>query len=145
MERDHIHPCFPCCSLCRQIKQSDTRSGLLKEEVALSQLHTLLKALEPIVPTFSPREQRALLHDATKLFQMSQNTSELMGEVYGFTLALRKSSLRDGGRGVFVSSGTVPEKHIVGLYPGEGRDGDSYVPVKAFVTEPTPLIGSCLL
>ena len=141
MERGDIR-CFPCCSLCRQIKQSDTRSGLVKEEVALSQLHTLLKALEPIVPTFSPREERALLHDATKLFQMSQNTSELMGEVYGFTLALRKSSLQDGGRGVFVSSGTVPEKHIVGLYPGEGRDGDWYVPVKAFVTEPTPLIGS---
>ena len=54
---------------------------------------------------------------------MSQSMSELMREVYGFTLALRDSSLQGGGRGIFVSSGRVPEKHIVGLYPGEAGCG----------------------
>ena len=111
--------------------------------MTLSQLHTLLPALEPIVPTFSPREGRSLLRDATKLFQMSQSMSELMREVYGFTLALRDSSLQGGGRGVFVSSGRVPEKHIVGLYPGEARCGvvTHMFPFQAFAIRIKNLVG----
>ena len=43
--------------------------------------------------------------------------------MYGFSLALRTSELQGGGSGVFVSSGVVPEGHIVGLYPGRFPSG----------------------
>lgn len=41
-----------------------------------------------------------------------------MREIWGYSLELRQSDLKGGGIGVFVSSGSVPENHLVGLYPG---------------------------
>ena len=113
-----VSPFFP---LHRLVKQSDVQSSLAKEKKAVSQLTSLLQALDNTVPHISPWELRQLIRDPSWLQGLTHETSRVMSDVYGFLLELQESRLPGGGRGVFVSSEgkeEVPEGHIVGLYPG---------------------------
>jgi len=43
---------------------------------------------------------------------------EVMLQCYGFVVERRRSTLSDGGTGVFVASGAVPAGAVTSLYPG---------------------------
>ena len=44
---------------------------------------------------------------------------EIMQDSFGFTIECRKSRLKAGGTGVFVTKGMAPPMTVVAMYPGD--------------------------
>ncbi|XP_052274775.1 SET domain-containing protein 9-like isoform X1 [Dreissena polymorpha] len=55
--------------------------------------------------------------DLSLVDQHRKNSNILLNEV-GFSIGRQASTLKDGGRGVFVTQGLVPEQTLVAIYPG---------------------------
>ena len=64
------------------------------------------------------REYRKLLQSPEQLRLLHVRGTQVLHEVFGFSLELSASRLEGGGRGVMVGRGRVPEGHLIGLYPG---------------------------
>ncbi|XP_052274776.1 SET domain-containing protein 9-like isoform X2 [Dreissena polymorpha] len=58
--------------------------------------------------------------DLSLVDQHRKNSNILLNEV-GFSIGRQASTLKDGGRGVFVTQGLVPEQTLVAIYPGENK------------------------
>ncbi len=102
------------------MKVADAQTSELKEEIALTQLKALLQSLHSALPCLTPRDTRRILREPAALRGGCERGAEVMRDVFGFSLELKRSDLSGGGRGVFVREGKVAEGQLVGLYPGRG-------------------------
>ncbi|KAH3850345.1 hypothetical protein DPMN_092754 [Dreissena polymorpha] len=60
--------------------------------------------------------------DLSLVDQHRKNSNILLNEV-GFSIGRQASTLKDGGRGVFVTQGLVPEQTLVAIYPDRVQEG----------------------
>ena len=51
--------------------------------------------------------------------QLYQTGKQSALESFGFTINRTRSKIKDAGNGVTVTSGVIPENHLVALYPGK--------------------------
>lgn len=83
---------------------------------AIDTLCSFIKELSLVQPLLLPRDMINL--DSSWLRAANENSKRALMEMCGFNIEVRRSFLKDGGEGVFVSRGTVRKGQLVALYPG---------------------------
>lgn len=102
------------------MKQSvqDPSSVITKQQRSLAQLFTILQKLNLVIPPLTSSDYKHLLSDRSRLLEQVSSGKKALYESCGFSLAVKPSLVKGGGRGVFVESGHVAKDQLVALYPG---------------------------
>lgn len=112
----YIH--YAYYTVLSQVKRTDAKLNAVKEKRALTQLSSLMQALDVALPRYSVKEYRTLLRKPDELRTFYVKGMKVMADVFGFSVEVCGSKLEGGGRGVLVRGGRVPLGHLVGIYPG---------------------------
>ena len=91
----------------------------MTKEAAEGAKNTLLSFIDKLSktnPLLTPRDTQRLT--SAQLRTIHSTNSTLFLKEYGFNTTIGNSLIKGGGRGVFVTTGTVRKGQLVALYPG---------------------------